>query len=497
VIWWLLAACALATIPAGLRWLRVAQREHYLPPAVANFAGRWWTSGPANIFLLTLMVVGLVGSWWSIWWAFLVPAAQVGPIGLSIRGRTSPLAWTGRLRRAAVVSALLVGGIFALGVSLESAFFVAVGVFLIPAMIDLALLGLGPIERMMGNRWVDQATARLKGSGARVVAITGSYGKTTTKQYVAHLLAGTFRVVASPASFNNRMGLARAINENLVPGTEVFVAEMGTYGPGEIAELTRWIPPDVAAMVAIGPVHLERFRTEERILAAKSEILDRARVGVVSVDHHLLARLAGERVGSMEVITVSGEGAPARVSVGDGSIRVDGEVVGEAPPDVFAVNLAAAIGIGLALGVEHADLTARVGGLPRPEHRQTVSTSERGFTVIDDTFNSNPAGARAALDLLVRSGNGGRKVVVTPGMVELGPRQHEANAGFAADSADRVDDLVIVGRTNRGALIEGSGKGGASVTVVSSRQEAVDWVREHLGPGDAVLYENDLPDHYP
>jgi UDP-N-acetylmuramoyl-tripeptide--D-alanyl-D-alanine ligase len=497
VIWWLLAACALATIPAGLRWLRVAQREHYLAGEVATFAGRWWISDLPNVFLLTLMIIGLVGSWWSVWWAFLVPAAQVGPVGLSVKGRTSPLVWTGRLRRVAVLSAALVAGIFALGVGLESAFFVALGVFLIPAMIDLALLGLGPIERMMGNRWVDQASVRLRTSGAEVVAITGSYGKTTTKQYVAHLLGGSFRVVSSPASFNNRMGLARAINENLLPGTEVFVAEMGTYGPGEITELTAWIPPDVAAMVAIGPVHLERFRTEERIVAAKSEILDRARVGVISVDHPLLARLAEERSKTMEVITVSGEGAPARVSVGDGMIRVDDNEVGETPPDVFPVNLAAAIGIGIALRIDPSEMVARMGGLPRPEHRQTVSTSERGFTVIDDTFNSNPAGARAALDLLERSGDGGRKVVVTPEMVELGPRQHEANASFAADSSSRADDLVIVGRTNRGALLEGSGKGGASVTVVSSRDEAVEWVRAHLGPGDAVLYENDLPDHYP
>jgi UDP-N-acetylmuramoyl-tripeptide--D-alanyl-D-alanine ligase len=497
VIWWLLAACVVASVPAGLRWLRIAQREHYLPPAVATFAGRWWTSGPANILLLTLMVTGLVGSWWSVWAAFLVPAAQVGPLGLSIKGRTSPLAWTPRLRRVAIVAAILLGALLALGVALDSPFFVALGVFLLPAIVDFALLLLGPIERIMGNRWVDQAASRLRASGAKVVAITGSYGKTTTKQYVAHLLTGSFRVVASPASFNNRMGLARAINENLLPGTEVFVAEMGTYGPGEIEELTRWIAPDLAALVAIGPVHLERFKTEERIVAAKSEILDRARVGIISVDHPLLARLAEARASTMDVITVSGDGNPARVMVGNDVITIDGEVVGEAPPEVFAVNLATAIGIGLALGVEPTDLTARIGRLPRPEHRQTVSTSERGFTVIDDTFNSNPAGARTALGLLERAGDGGRKVVVTPGMVELGPRQHEANASFAADSATLADELVIVGRTNRGALLEGSGKGPASVTVVSSRQEAVDWVREHLGPGDAVLYENDLPDHYP
>ena len=276
----LLGACLLAAIPAGLRWLRVAQREHYLAGSVAAFSGRWWTSGPLNRVLLGLMVVGLVGSWWSGWWAFLVPAAQLGPIGLSIRGRTSPLVWTARLRRVAIVAGILMLGVYSVGAALESGFLIALGLFLLPALVDIALLVLGPIERMLGNRWVEQASARLKASGAKVVAITGSYGKTTTKQYAAHLLAGTFRTVASPASFNNRMGLARAINEHLVPGTEVFVAEMGTYGPGEIEALTRWIPPDVAAMVAIGPVHLERFRTLERIVAAKSEILDRARVGV-------------------------------------------------------------------------------------------------------------------------------------------------------------------------------------------------------------------------
>ena len=189
--------------------------------------------------------------------------------------------------------------------------------------------------------------------------------------------------------------------------------------------------------------------------------------------------------------------ADARVTVHEGVIRIDGTEVGKAPDDVFAVNLAVALGIGLALGVEPGDMVSRLDGLPRPEHRQTVSSSERGFTVIDDTFNSNPDGARVALGVLERVGDGGRKVVVTPGMVELGPDQFDQNLTFAAESASLADDLVIVGRTNRGALLEGSAKGGASVTVVSSREEAVDWVRQNLGPGDAVLYENDLPDHYP
>lgn len=496
MIWALVATCALASVPAGLRWLRVAQREHYLPGSVATFAGRWWTSSPINAGLLVVTLVALVGSWWSPWWGFLVPAAQVGPVGLTIKGRTSALGWTGRMRRVTAVSGVMVLALFWAGVVIESAFFVALGVFLLPALIDLALLAMGPVERRLGNRWVSQAAARLKSSGAKVVAITGSYGKTTTKLYAAHLLAG-LRTVASPASFNNRMGLARAINEQLVPGTEVFIAEMGTYGPGEIADLCKWIPPDISAIVAIGPVHLERFKTEERIVAAKSEILDNAKTGVIAIDHLLLRDLAFERGEAMNVVTVSGEGMEAMVTIDDGSLHIDGVEVAKVPSDVFAVNLAAAMAIALALGIEAGDLIGRLDDLPRAEHRQSISRSERGFTIIDDTFNSNPAGARSGLDQLSRVGAGGRTVVVTPGMVELGPRQSDENRSFAAAASAVVDDLVIVGVTNRRALLEGSGQGKASVTVLASREEAVQWVRQNLGPGDAVLYENDLPDHYP
>lgn len=496
MIWALAGACLVATVPAALRWLRIAQREHYLPPAVATFAGRWWTSGPANIGLLAVMIAGLVGSWWSPWWGLLVPAAQIGPVGLGVRGRTSRLAWTPRLRRVALVAGVLLVTVSGSGVAVGSAFFVALGLFLLPALVDLALLGLGPVERETSRRWVDQAATRLRSSGARVVAITGSYGKTTTKLYVEHLIGGWYRTVASPASFNNRMGLARAINEQLVPGTEVFVAEMGTYGPGEIAELTSWIPPDVAAIVAIGPVHLERFRTEERIVSAKAEILDRARVAVLSVDHPLLADLARQRESSLDLIRVSAGRQEARVRVEDGAVIVDGVGVGSVPGDVFEVNLAVAIGIGLALGIPAEDLVSRLDDLPRAEHRQNVVRSERGVTIIDDTFNSNPAGARSGLRALTAL-QGGRKVVVTPGMVELGPAQFTENRQFAAEAAAVVDDLVVVNATNRRALVDGSANGRASVTVVASREDAVDWVREHLGPGDAVLYENDLPDHYP
>lgn len=485
--WALAAACLVAAVPAGLRWLRVAQREHYLPWSTGRFRWKWWLSYPANKTLGVVEVIGIVGSILNPLWGFLVPLAQIGPFGLPVRGVTSPLAWTSRLRRVAVVSGVVFLTGMTFGLVRDEAIMIVGPLFLLPSIIDLALWVLAPVEKRLGGQWVDKARARLEAIGADVVAITGSYGKTTTKNYVAHLVGASRRTVASPASFNNRMGLARAINENLVPGTEVFVAEMGTYGPGEIAELCEWIPPKVAAMVAIGPVHLERFKTLENIVRAKSEILDRAEVGVICVDHPLLADLARERAATMRII---------EVSTGDG-IVIEGDRVADVPEGVFPANLAVALGICRALDIEIEDVVPRIRDLSGAEHRQSVITAGGRFTIIDNTFNSNPAGARSALAALAEAGAGGRTAVITPGMVELGPVQKKENMEFAAAACAQVDHFVIVGRTNRPYLLEGSTNGKASVTVVDSRDDAVEWARANLGPGDAVLYENDLPDHYP
>jgi UDP-N-acetylmuramoyl-tripeptide--D-alanyl-D-alanine ligase len=372
-----------------------------------------------------------------------------------------------------------------------------VGLVGIPWLVDAACRLLAGPEKRSGRKWVDQAAAKLAASGARSVAITGSYGKTTTKSYIGHLLGGHMPAVVTPASFNNRMGLARAINENLVPGTAVFVAEMGTYGKGEIAELCLLVRPEIAVITAIGPVHLERFGSEDAIVEAKSEILAGARVAILVVDHPLLAKLAEDRSAAQEVVHCSTIDRSAAVAVVDGVLLAQGEPIGKVGPDVFASNLACAVAVALSLGLSTAALAGRLGDLPVAPHRRQVSRNKRGLVVIDDTYNSNPAGAAAALETLSSQTNSGRKVVVTPGMVEMGHRQFSENQKLAALIGQRASDLVVVGRTNRAALLKGVGQAGLTVTVVESRQEAVAWVRANLGPGDAVLYENDLPDHYP
>ena len=464
-----------------------------LLPRDIRYAGRALLRAPV---LFAAAVLAALGTLWSPWPGFVVALAQVGPVGLAVRGRTAPLRWTARSRRLAFTCGVILALVFVGGAWGRAPAVVVAGLILLPLIVDLGLWGLAPVEARLGSKWVGRAEGRLSAIAPEVVAITGSYGKTTTKGYVAHLVAGSRRVVASPASFNNRMGLARAINESLAPGTEVFVAEMGTYGPGEIAAMCRWVTPTVSAIVSIGPVHLERFRTEERIVAAKAEILDQARVGVICVDHPLLLALAEERSSSMHVIRVS-TGERGMVTVSEGRVRIGGTDVAAVPTGTFPANVAVAIGVCLGLGIDETQFLPRLADLPPAEHRQTITVSERGFTIIDDTYNSNPAGVRSGLSALAEASPTGKRAVVTPGMVELGPRQREENRSLAAAAAEVADHLLIVGRTNRHSLLEGAARGGAAVTVVDDRTVAVQWVRENLGPGDAVLYENDLPDHYP
>jgi UDP-N-acetylmuramoyl-tripeptide--D-alanyl-D-alanine ligase len=353
--------------------------------------------------------------------------------------------------------------------------------------------------------YVRQASERLSRVQPTVVAVTGSYGKTSAKNHIAHLVAGERSVVASPASFNNRAGLARAVNEQLVDGTEVFVAEMGTYGPGEIAELCRWFPPRVAVITAVGPVHLERFGSEDAIARAKAEIAERASTVVLNVDDRRLATLAdrlAREPSPRTVMRCSATDRSADVCVerkeGRVTVHANNDLVADGvavPAGVHPRNLACAVAVALSLKVSPMVVSSRLADLPPVPNRLTTGRAPSGIVVLDDTYNANPAGARAALAALTEVDADGRKVVVTPGMVELGALQDQENEAFGAAVASVATNFVVVGRTNRRALVRGAHT--LRPVELRTREEAVRWVRTHLGTGDAVLYENDLPDHYP
>ena len=207
-------------------------------------------------------------------------------------------------------------------------------------------------------------------------------------------------------------------------------------------------------------------------------------MAVLNADDHRLAALADrlEATGGKKVVRVGA------ADLGDLSV----------PPGAPPTNVAVAVAIARQLGVPDDAIAARLATLPTAAHRLTTSTGTSGATIVDDTYNSNPAGAAAALAALTRHAtDGGKRVVVTPGMVELGSRQADENRAFATAVAESATHLLIVGQTNRRALQGGAAHGNITVVLVDTREDAVSWVQDHLGPGDVVLYENDLPDHYP
>jgi UDP-N-acetylmuramoyl-tripeptide--D-alanyl-D-alanine ligase len=277
-------------------------------------------------------------------------------------------------------------------------------------------------------------------------------------------------------------------------------------------------------ITAIGPVHLERMGSEEKIAAAKSEVLAGARVAVLNVDNPHLARIAGRLADTHPSITrvwrCSALDRRADVCVVDdqGTLRVFArsttettaaghEIARADAVDAPATNVACAVAVALELGVTVDAVAARLGDLPTAPHRRQLVAHRSGATVIDDTYNANPAGAAAALQLLARlSGSDtGRRIVVTPGMVELGNRQVDENAKLGEAAAKVATDLVVVGQTNASALLAGVARStsagtngtGPRLVRVATRDQAVAWVSEQVKSGDAVLYENDLPDHFP
>lgn len=496
--------CIIAAGISSVRWLRVAQREHYIAGYTIRFARRWWTCTPVNMLLALLGIVGVfVASNYPV--AALATAAVVaaGPAGLSLRGRTSPLVWTRRLITTTTVAMLLaliwLGLIWDMQTFPERAAFLAA---MVPLFVDGALFITGPFEHRVAKRYVRQAQAKLARLGCRRIAVTGSYGKTTVKNYLRVLLAPLGTVTVTPASFNNTAGLARSINDFLPEDTKIFVAEMDAYQRGEIRDLCAWVQPEISAITAIGPVHIERFGTEAAIAYALAEVAEHAHSVVLNVDNERLATMAdGFAAANKQVIRCSTVVGDVVVST-DGEVRtviVNGEKIGTViGAQHVPVNIAVAVGVAVTAGVNPTDLTALFANLTVPEHRRTTATGRTGATIIDNTFNSNPAGALASLSLMESlATQSSKRVVVTPGMIELGRYQRQENQKFGEAAAAAATDLLVIGLTNKHALMNGARGGSAKVQWFVHRDQAVTWVREHVGTGDVVLYENDFPDHLP
>ncbi len=426
-----------------------------------------------------------------------------------------PFRMTARVKRLVVCLGLVIAGASLLcGVILRPVGVDAVLLSLVPLALPiwvlLAALLAWPVERLIYELYFRDARRKLLADDRLIrIGITGSYGKTSTKFILRDMLSQKYNVLATPDSFNTPMGITSIIRSRLAPSHQVFIAEMGARHPGDIKELCRLVHPTIGVLTSVGPQHLDTFGTIERIRNTKYDLirsLPEDGLAVFADDGGIVSGLYEET--AKPKLLANREDADAWAS----DITTDGQgssftlhlryrepfrcttlLLGR--HNIANITLAAAAAAHL--GVSSRQLQAAISGLRPVDHRLQIVSAANGVTVIDDAFNTNPVSSKAALDVL--RGFEGRRIIVTPGMVELGAEEARYNREFGEYMADCVDLALLVGPHHTEPIREGLiGKGfdPEAIRTFRTLQEAVDALHALNQPGDVVMYENDLPDSY-
>lgn len=377
-----------------------------------------------------------------------------------------------------------------------------------------------PIEGFLRGRFVASAKRVMKKINPTVIGITGSYGKTTTKVFLTDILNGRYKAYPTPKSYNTMMGVCIAINNDLKNDFSIdyFVVEMGAYIRGEIQRICNLTPPHISIVVEVGPQHLERFGSLENIAIAKYEIIKELPpdgVGVFNWDNPYVremynkgypkTRLAisktatpqnppdGVRfIGSDITETLNGLSFTVTDTQTGESAQFETSLMGE--HNVTNILLATAVAVHE--GMKLRDVAQRVKNL-RPAESRLVKQTIGGITIINDAYSANPAGVVSALKAL--SLHSGRKLVVTPGMVELGELHYPENYKLGELLTQYATDVILVGADQTKPIFDGlkaSGFADDRLQVVDELREAISWYQTHLVAGDTVLFLNDLPDTY-
>ena len=436
-----------------------------------------------------------------------------------------PLAFTARMTRLSLATGLVaaiplvLGALYGWMANDPSGFFwYLLGFFAVDFGAPLwVALGAGlthPIETIIQEGFKREARQHLRERpNLTRIGITGSYGKTSTKFILAELLRQKYNVYATPSSYNTPMGLCLAVNEHLNPEHQVLVLEYGIRYPGDIDELCDIARPDVSVVTTVGVAHLETMGSQDAIAEEKGKLVGYTRgdgPAVLNADDERVDAMAERASGPVWRISANGNDDAdivahnVRYDTTGTSFRVRDDTGAEATFQTRLLgkhnvtNVLLAVAVGRSMGLRLRQMAHAAERIEPIEHR--LQLRERGdVTIIDDAFNSNPVGARNAIEILGEMG-GGRRVIVTPGMVEMGERQWEENKTLGAHIAEHGIDLaVLVGDEQTAAIREGLTEAEYPedhVKVFSSLFEAQDFLKQYLRSGDVVLYENDLPDQY-
>jgi UDP-N-acetylmuramoyl-tripeptide--D-alanyl-D-alanine ligase len=385
-----------------------------------------------------------------------------------------------------------------------------------PLILVIGNLVMTPAEAFFRRRFVSRARNAVQEVNPIVIGITGSYGKTSTKTYLAHILNGRYHAYPTPKSYNTLMGVCIAINNDIAGhhNIDYFICEMGAYVPGEIRQICDLVHPSISLVVEVGPQHLERFGTLENIASAKYEIikaLPQNGVGVFNWDNPHIRAMAQRGYPDTRLTISTDPASDARFVASDITESLAGltftvtdHQTNTSEPFTTPLlgqhnvtNILLATAVAVHEGMSLREIALRVLTLQPAESRLTRQTTAQGITIINDAYSANPVGVVHALHVLSLYDNG-RRLLITPGMVELGTLMESENRKLGEIAAQNATDVILVGKQTapiKDGLLH-SGFPPDHLQTVDTLSESVQWYQANLKAGDTVLFLNDLPDTY-
>lgn len=440
------------------------------------------------------------------------------------------LVYTARVKRLILTDSILVilllvlTGVF-LGVSRIAGAFAILTMLQIIALVIVNWIN-RPVEGMINQHYINDAKKKLRSvPDLTVIGVTGSYGKTSVKYYLDTLLKEHFEVLITPESYNTPMGVVKTIRSSLKPSHQIFICEMGARHVGDIKEICDIVHPEHGIITSVGPQHLETFFNMDNIVNTKFELADALpEVGLLFLngDNEYIRNHSGKY--KNKIFYTTGEWAKARelesqieegevsqyYQTGDVKLSRTGTEFTVTAPDgekeTFqmrllgehnVINVAGAVAVANTLGIPLKQLKVPVRRIQPVAHRMQLL--ERGnYTIIDDAFNSNPVGSRAAVETLKQFE--GVRILITPGMVELGEKEEEYNYKFGTYAADCCDYILLVGEKHTAPIHKGVLESGFSqerCRVFEKLEDALSFAYSIKAEGHKfILLENDLPDNY-
>lgn len=528
------AAAILFFTRRGLRYLRYFQQEEYNPTRFKDWLiekGTFDKKGTA--IALSAAALTRFATWgdMAVCLAICVGAATVlvfigfqeedprtvGKIKLNMTDRATAI-YNLALGLEAIAVIAIVAGTYFLGAGDRIYWYWLVAVLLIqssPLWIVVANTILWPNEFKKQQAFRQEAKDILADYQPYTIGITGSYGKTSTKAILGSILEAIAPTFWTPGSINTEMGITRQIREQLKPQQELAIIEMGAYQIGSIAKLCRLTPPNAGLVTAVGVMHLERFGGANNIYIAKCELAEaipQDGILVCNGDNPGARKMATEHKKDITLLYgLEPELGHLDCWMSDIQASPDGTTFtinwqGKAYAGFTKLlgvpmlsNLVGAFAMACALGKDPDYVIAAIYHLEPANNRLNLKKNGDGF-ILDDSYNSNPIGFASALEVL-DAFNEGRKILMTPGMIELGGVQVEENRQIALKAASICDLAIVIGDTNKEALTAGLAEGGLSTDRIlefANRDLALAYLTssEHRQPKDTILIENDLPDLY-